>query len=548
VRHYEYNPSGQLKTYTDAGGGKTEYGYDANGSLNKITVPDGTIEAITSVAEKVSEATWTPPGGTPSGAKFSYQVPTSPCKPATDAGETVVTMVPSGEAETLCFDSTGHFTGPKTESEAEEEGEGTPPEIPAGTCYEKPEPPADCGEEDLPPETESRAPSIKDLKGTSYGVADNNWLQAYPPNKEEEEHKQVPNGTVFPYFDNHSIQSLTVTRWRRTVPWDLMLNVEAGENQAKAWRADLEKWIEHVKALGGQPLVSFDVCPADRTWDDPEIKVDSEDDIPCSTTAPGYKAPGKKEYTASVAKFLEQPVLKEVKYFTAFNEPNRPGIPTVANGKLAGEYWQALDGLCNPKRNNCYVAAGEFNDKFMADAYHKTLKGLNNPAYKYFQEYLKGMNHPATGYRWAWHAYTDGEHTQSEFRGRTNRWWRRFQNFLSAINRASEHAKFPVPEIWLTEQGVVYERFENGKPVKAFAGRTTNPGPGDEILRAYVEHGTSQLTRQSKQITRFYYYETRGAKGFDSGLLEAEPPLRNKAANAVRSIYGIYKAKTTKRP
>lgn len=272
-----------------------------------------------------------------------------------------------------------------------------------------------------------------------------------------------------------------------------------------------------------------------------KIKEDSEDDIACSG-----EAPNKKVYTKSVDKFLAAPVLNEVKNFTALNEPNRTGTPTAKKGKLAGEYWQALDGLCNPKLNKCYVAAGDFLDSNMANAFNPTLKGKKpNPAYNYFQEYLKGMNHPTTGYRWAWHAYTDGENTYRDFRGGSpKRWWARFHKFQEAINWVAKNAKYQPPEIWLTEQGVVYERGGGN----TFVGKTHNAAPGDEVLNAYVNHGTSQLTRQTKQITRFYYYETRGAKGFDSGLLEAEPPLRGKTASSTRSIYGIYKKKTTKRP
>jgi hypothetical protein len=214
--------------------------------------------------------------------------------------------------------------------------------------------------------------------------------------------------------------------------------------------------------------------------------------------------PTREAYTKSVEKFLAEPVLKEVKNFTAFNEPNRPEISTgkdVKGATRAGEFWQVLDGLCNPKRNSCYVAARDFADQKMEDAYRPRKEALPNSGYNYFQAYLKGMSHPTTGYRWAWHSYTDGENTGKLFRGRPNRWWQRFKNFRAAINRVSEHARYKPPEIWLTEQGVVYERTENKKHVVAFAGRTANSGRGDGILRAYVEHGSSQLTRQSKQIT-----------------------------------------------
>jgi hypothetical protein len=254
-----------------------------------------------------------------------------------------------------------------------------------------------------------------------------------------------------------------------------------------------------------------------------------------------------------VERFLKNPkhpVLGEVKYFTAWNEPNIQNVdpktgehvqPTWNKPKQAGKYWRVLDGLCAPKVGNCYVAAGDFLDASMPNAYSPNGKG--NAGSKYFQEYYgkEGMGHPTTAYRWAWHAYEDGEATYKRFRGRPKHWWTRFHNFLKAVNRVTEHAVHPHPDIWLTEQGVLFE--VNSTRASLSAGKTNNEGPGKEIIKAYVDHGTSQLTRQSKQITRFYYYSSRGAPAFDSGLLEAEGSPRGKAVNAPRGIYNVYKLK-----
>jgi hypothetical protein len=113
-----------------------------------------------------------------------------------------------------------------------------------------------------------------------------------------------------------------------------------------------------------------------------------------------------------------------------------------------------------------------------------------------------------------------------------------------------EHAKYKSPNIWLTEQGVEY--FLNEARREAWK----HLGAGPYILRAFVEHGSQQLTRQlnpatkKTQISRFFYYSTRGAPDFDSGLLEPatlpkgvvpKHPLR---PNHPRSIYGVYAKKT----
>jgi hypothetical protein len=73
-------------------------------------------------------------------------------------------------------------------------------------------------------------------------------------------------------------------------------------------------------------------------------------------------------------------------------------------------------------------------------------------------------------------------------------------------------------------------------------------------MRAYVEHGSQQLTRQlnpttkKSQISRFFYYSTRGAPVFDSGLLEAavlpKTAKRKRTASHPRGVYHIYAKKT----
>jgi hypothetical protein len=237
------------------------------------------------------------------------------------------------------------------------------------------------------------------------------------------------------------------------------------------------------------------------------------------------------EYKAEIKEFLEIAPLNEVKYFTAWNEPNRRVGNAPASGEpkgeAAGEYWRALDELCNASKQKCEVAAGDFLDTFMTDANDKH---TTNEGGTYYEHYVKGMGHGETASHWAWHAYSEGEFAGTHYY-EPSKWWTAFKNFHNAVDRTTASMHKP-PDIWLTEQGVVF--YEG--PIERAAARSSTIA--QDTMRAYVEDGTHQLTRQSRQITRFFYYEMRGASAFDSGLLFPTGTPRP------RRIYSIYKEKT----
>jgi YD repeat-containing protein len=529
LRLYSYNAQGQLASFTEPSGAKTEYGYDVNGYLNSIKQPDGTLEIFTTVAGKVTEVTVTPKGKAAYGEKFSYQVPAGPtCHPESDVGETIVTETPisaTSETETYCYDSLGEITGYTASGNEAEPPEGTElqEEVPAGTCYPDPEFPSDdCGQEDPPPENEEATSaalvsSIPDRSPSSYGISDNNAL------------------TKYNYFTKSFFKELHVVKVRRTVKWNLVSEAAAGDEEATKELADVRNWVESVKALGkgtGQPLISFDHCKYKHFAHDP--------------TTPGglplikcEEAPTLPQYKEAVRQLLADPVLGQVRYFTAWNEPNYAGEPLgkLSLAKRAGQYWRYLNGQCKPPTPKaaprCFVGAGDFLDSAMHDAQHK-----NDPTGggEYFHKYWEGMGHPTTGYRWAWHAYSDGENTWRDFHFRKPElWWRYFKSFRNAVVRLTKIYK---PDIWLSEQGV---RFSFNK-IKLPAGKSGHKAQG--IMRAFVEHGPDQLTRQSRLITAFYYYETRGEPiktgNLDSGLV----PAAGYPSSNPRRIYYIYKHKT----
>jgi Domain of unknown function (DUF6531) len=573
IRKYGYNTSTQLSSYTNPAGAKTEYGYESSaGYLNKIVEPSGTVETITTLAGKVSEVSTTQAGESSATAeKFTYEAPTSPCNPSTDADETVVTHMPSEEKETFCFNARGQNTTPEPAAEKEEEEPtGEPgPEIPANTCYESSEFTAEeCGQEEIPPENSEAGGEGADARAliapdaaaktpptVEYGIADNNRVAVpFGPNP------------VFNYFTNPSFEKLKVVNVRRTLAWNaeyeatraVLSGETAAEKEARTEAqdniADVEEWVKKVKELGGktgQPLISFDRCPAGQSWINPL----THKPVSCGTP------PEVAEYRDAVNTFLGATVLSEVKQFTAWNEPNNTSPnsnnpseraePTYNKPELAGKYWRSLDALCGEKKHDCQVAAGDFADGSMPDAlvheyYNSETKKEEET---YFWKYVHGMGYPEKAARWAWHAYYDGKKTQEGNRkGHPRRWWGRFHSFLTAVDRVTK-TKWK-PDIWLTEQGVVYSLGKN-TPLERAA---ESQGVADGIMNAYVNRGAYQLTRQSGQITKFYYYEMRGARneagGQDSGLLEALEPLPKShlAPSSPRSIYPIYARKTPTGP
>ncbi len=584
---YAYNTSHQLTSYKDNEGHEAKYGYTStSGVVNEIADTTGTYvitydtKGRVIALRKLVNGTVKEVGSEDEVTSFEYKAAEAPsCKLQTDVSETVVTYKPGEATETFCFDANDHFTGPKTETETETEEEpGELAEVAAGTCKEDPElHKEDCALEEGPPE------EVEDLPKQRYGLADDNWL--YARTKAQEEKGVVEHG-FFNYFESKPIEELHATEYRRTVPWDMVSEAEHYEegtsknSGALAKLEDVEKWISQVKAHGGEPYVSFDdLCPSGE-WDDPQLGLSKEqeehDDYPCS------QAPTKAQYKAAVERFLKpaskHAVLGEVQNFTALNEPNNGTViggehvkPTwnyrgeaypgskKSGALVAGEYWRALSDLCAKTvrgaehRPECRVAAGEFLDSYMTNPN----KAKTTVGYKYFHQYLSGLGSQPKVYRWAWHAYTDGSESQEPRHARSPQgWWPRFHNFEKAINHFMKNAKFPKPEIWLTEQGVVYARAEGSHNLVQTPWLLRAVATG--IVNAYVNHHKGQLTRQGHEIARFFYYATRGEPKFDSGLLEAtetaerfnpktkafEKMAPKFAASAPREIYGIYKTKT----
>jgi YD repeat-containing protein len=578
LRHYEYDASGRLKTYTDPSSAKTEYAYNASGLLEKIAKPEG-METVAYSGGKVSEVTSTVTGGEPLTTKFTYQAAASPpCNPPTDVSETIVTY-PEGAQESLCFTATGEFTGPFGGSEAEEPEEHFTGSLEAPTewCEEDPElHKADCGLEEGPPDPTPE----EDLPRPDYGIADNTSLTTGSP-------------PIFNYFEvSKPFQELKVVKVRRTVPWNLVWEVERYETEVSekkpgqdpagdvAKLQDLEKWIAEAKRIGAQPYIGFDdQCNGENSpgtpapeWFNPLIEGQKK---PCA------EAPSKGQYKAAVERFLKprkHPTLGEVHNFEALNEPNLRGMapngtehvkptwsrtqkehPAYASGpggaRLAGEYWRALNGLCSTEvrkaegKPECFVAAGDFLDTEMPEAKHSV----------YFSEYKGGMGKTKGAWRWGWHAYRDGEVTQIEpiltkegEKNQLSRWWGRFKSYQAAVDEFMHKAKYKEPDIWLTEQGVVFFRKAAETQAKPWRNKRIAEGIMNAYVKAERQLTTAHASGRKIQIRAFFYYALLGAPKFDSGLLEAETLPSGEgifkrpflAPKEPRENFRIYKQKT----
>jgi YD repeat-containing protein len=605
---YEFNNSGQLATYTNSSGEGTTYEYEEHGYLDKITAP-GTTVAIKETGGKVEEVTVTPQGEEAYGEKFTYETPLEPtCVPGRDSGETVVTQIPGAESEppqTYCYNSIGTITAYSNGEEAgEEPGEKGSPEIepiPAETCRANPYfPSGHCGEGELPPEYETEEGSDpKELAHNDYGLSDDNLFRKYTvEGKEEQEGHDI--------FTNPLFQHLEVVKMRLTIPWNLVTEAQNGPPSEERTRAERElgevdTWITEVKKLtdksgeAGEPLISLDRCHAKgESWYNPDYneglkltKGPTEQEVEESTeTYHCTEPPSPRQYMLAVKAMLAITPFIEVKAFTAWDEPNlkkaKAGHPTegelvwgepkttkiesgktpeYADGKLAGEYWNMFSELCKQKNEAeearkkqeeadkknpaglklCVVAAGDFSDLWMDNA-AKT----GGPGGQEFLGYTAGMGDAEKVVRWAWHSYKDGKLAGQEKFHHPSEWWEAFRNFRHAVEIIDSKEGLPkAPEIWLTEQGVVFGEEPEGAPKKELTSKgKEDQKVSEQIMDAWLEYpennGEHQLTRlaggKGPRITRYYYYEMRGAPEFDSGLLRVN--------GQPRKIYYLYRRKT----
>ncbi|MCP9492060.1 MAG: hypothetical protein MSC31_19615, partial [Solirubrobacteraceae bacterium MAG38_C4-C5] len=340
----------------------------------------------------------------------------------------------------------------------------------------------------------------------SYGIADNNPLIL---------------DSEYMLFDSPAFQALEVRRVRRTIPWNIVLHKD--ERYGDGLYDDHVAWVQRALKDRYIPLLSIERCRGDFP----------RAGAPQAPSCVGIP-PTREEYRLAIQGILQDPVLGQVKEFTAWNEPNNSYFqPTDENpdeddrkvsiqdatfdnsdAVKAGTYWYDFWTLCQdePVGYNCTVAAGDFLDSEMGDVADDSTLG-----YRYYRKYVKGMNNNLPE-RWAWHAYSDSEFTLAY--PDPSDWWRKFRSFARRTSFVGDDERSPF--IWLTEQGAVRQDGDG----------ETRIGDGDlDTVGQRAKLVTNRMTRASdsglfstsSRILRFYYYQMRGdfsgTKSFDSGLL-----------------------------
>ena len=178
--------------------------------------------------------------------------------------------------------------------------------------------------------------------------------------------------------------------------------------------------------------------------------------------------PSLREYERATQRFMER--FPAIRTYTAWNEPNDAGQPTLRSPARAAEYWASLQARCT----RCVVAAGDLLDNRLQDGYLAAYRAR-----------LAELGLEPT--HWAYHAYNAGVTRRAG----------RLGAFLAATPAESE--------VWLTEQGGI---------VRSRGIRST-PRRANEDLRFLVG-----LPALSPRIRRFYLYQLRPSPTWDSALFD----------------------------
>jgi len=255
-----------------------------------------------------------------------------------------------------------------------------------------------------------------------------------------------PSGAA---LGDRRVRRLGVDHARVIVPYDLVARA-VGPRRTRlgryTWR-EFYAWLRAVRRQRLEPMVTFQKQrPFERR----------------------RHLPSLREYERATQRFLER--FPAIRTYTAWNEPNDAGQPTLRDPARAAEYWASLQVRCT----RCVVAAGDLLDN-----------RLQGPYLAAYRARLAQLGLEPT--HWAYHAYNAG------LTRRTGR----LRAFLSATP--------PESEVWLTEQGGI---------VRSRGVRST-PRRANQDLRFLVG-----LPALSARIRRFYLYQLRPGPTWDSALFD----------------------------
>lgn len=261
-------------------------------------------------------------------------------------------------------------------------------------------------------------------------------------------------------FSDPRFATLKITTARDVIPWDIVTR--------KADKGDLtyfRSWLSAAQAAHVSPLISFG---ADYT-----------------NPAANY-VPTVGQYTTAVKAFLKD--FPQVKYYTAWNEPDFSYRSLARNPGLAANYFNSLWGLC---RGHCTVLAGDVYLPATGTAFIDHAAATLKP---WLSAYVKGLHHKPAG--WALHDYT-------EIRGRNT----------SQLRILMSLTKGP---IWLDETGGVLRRGH-----WTYKNQSATAAAKDE---SYL----LSLTKRYHRIARIYHYQwvANPLAGWDSGLIAADGKAR----------------------
>jgi YD repeat-containing protein len=398
---FGYDSANRVNSAARAGYGTARYGYDANGYLSSIELPDGTSVAATSdTSGRALSVTIRRPGQPDQTTGFEY-----------GAGVTTVTR-PDRIRTTYRYDSVGRVVetatlpdpswgeavdDPNDDGSAPADGYGDPDE--ADYCVPDSESGDYCGQNDIGPVTQQyyNEPPVFDpgsaalaAAGTynrlSYGLADQHLesIQANP--------------TWRQWFIDLGIRKV-----RRVVPFDVVLRANGPTRcgpQDTASLAEVDAWVAAARARGQEMLISFEHSRGDAN--------------------PSTCLPTVSEYLQATSAFRAR--YPDIKLYTAWNEPNHVGQqPTASDPFRAGRFWRNLNWQC---QSQCVAVAGDFLDT----GFTKT----------FLDSYKSGAGHNPR--IWAWHAYSAGKFKSTD----------RLRTFLRATRSTSA--------VWLAEQGAVVQR------------------------------------------------------------------------------------------
>lgn len=345
-----------------------------------------------------------------------------------------------------------------------------------------------CGEDDVPlPESAARGA----LPQTRHGLGD-----------------QLPLGETS-LFTNPDFQRLGLNKVRRIVPFNVAQLTTTLRFQ------ETREWLDAAVAAGYEPIVSFEKC-----------QTPTGGIVDCAKNAPT-----EANYEAAVQAFLT--LFPNVRYFTAWNEPNNASQPfrainttsaasTSSNSAAfrAGRRWNILSRLC--KSGRCFAGAGDFSDLEMANVSNAKSIGRD-----YLSQYRKGMGYARPTF-WAWHAYGDA---RDRINPQTPLRWKALNAFLRYTQRG---------ETWITEVGPVFRAGD--------VSRNLEPGNAAELIRLLLREAPLQVPppQTSRRVTRIYAYQWISkadatgspAPKFDSGLLDW-------ATGAKRGAYFAFCAEVT---